>query len=90
MNIKFISSAGYQLWASEGIITRYKTVAVCSPETVSLEEGGLFVSIDVLEPSIRPIVEYLVPSIKAELENLPTIDASEIGPPKLRAFSTPT
>lgn len=88
MNIKFISSAGYQLWASEGVITRYIYVGICSPDMAAHEYGDMFVraeelgilgvqaQLDNLVPVMSASIEDLVPQMGAEGELKPKVTAS--------------
>lgn len=79
MNIKFISSAGYQLWASEGVIVRYIYRGTCPPNMTSHEYGDILIR---PTPSdLTPIMEAsttedLRPRIDVEDELRPRIDVS--------------
>lgn len=76
MNIKFISSAGYQLWASEGVTIRYIYVAVCSPDMTTHEYGDILLRAEELgKIKMQVISEELVPIMEANIDDLkPKID----------------
>lgn len=92
MNIKFISSAGYQLWASEGVIVRYIYRGVCSPDMdVKWEEGEMSVRAEkcgVLAVSAQ--LEKLIPVVDGDIEDLkPKIEIDEELKPKVTASLPP-
>jgi len=85
MDIRYITSAGYQFWPYEIVYKWpyeivYKYMPVCEPDMIAHEEGVLYVDADDYRPSTRADSEDETPGMRSDVEDLR---------PSLRAFPEP-